>query len=467
MIEERIGVRQLTILVIHFMLGTSILIAPSNLAFVAKQDGWIAAILGISLVALSVYLYDILCKRYPKLTFTQIIEVVVGKWIGKLVSLLLFGYLFLLTSFLVRVAGNFITTQMLPETPIEAISIILIGVIIIAVAYGIETIARASELLFFPVLILLILLVLFLMPESKPTNVLPMLERGPKPVVVSAFYLFTLQEVAVFLMVYPRVSKPEKIRTAMIKGIAVGGIAVILTTLFCLLVLGTDLTERNLFASYSLAKKISVAQFLRVDAFMAIIWLIALFFKAAICYYGAVIALTQTLGLRRYRVLILPIGMLVMWLSIIVYSNIIEFLNFTPAIWSLYCSCFVVVLPILLIIIDRLRFGSKPGDQAKQQKIANQGQGQQVSNQAQPSGQPAAQGQLQNRPGQQPNESAQQAGEQMQPPQNTQGQSLDAQSQQQNRAEQHTDTQAQQPNAKQSDSSENLNNVPPPTIQPS
>ncbi|GMK38798.1 germination protein BB [Paenibacillus sp. CCS19] len=364
--EERIGVRQLTVLVIHFMLGTSILIAPSNLAFVAKQDGWLAAILGILIVAASVFLYDALAKRYPKLTYTGIIEVIFGKWIGKVISLLLFGYLFLLTAFLVRVAGNFITTQILPETPIEAVSIILLVVIVAAVGYGIETIARASEILFFPVLILLLLLVLFLLPESKPTNLLPMLERGPKPIVLSAFYLFTLQEVAVFLMLYPNVSKLEKRQMAMLKGIMIGGIAVILTTAFCLMVLGTELTERNLFASYSLAKKISVAQFLRVDAFMAIIWLIALFFKAAICYYGASVALAETIGIRRHRVLILPFGMLVMWLSIIVYQNIVEFLNFTPAIWSLYCSCFVVVLPIVLIIIDRLRFGSKPGGQAQQ-----------------------------------------------------------------------------------------------------
>ncbi|PWW00771.1 spore germination protein KB [Paenibacillus cellulosilyticus] len=456
--QERIGVRQLTILVIHFMLGTSILIAPSNLAYVAKQDGWIAAILGIALVAISVFLYEALAKRYPTLTFTAMIEVIVGKWIGKLISLLVFSYLFLLTAFLVRVAGNFITTQILPETPIEAVIVILLAVIVAAVAYGIETIARASEMLFFPVLILLVLLVLFLLPESKPENLLPMLERGPKPIILSGFYLFTLQEVAVFLMLYPNVSKPEKIRIAMLKGILVGGIAVILTTTFCLLVLGTQLTERNIFASYSLAKKISVAQFLRVDAFMAIIWLIALFFKAAISYYGASIALTETLGLRRYRVLILPLSMLVMWLSIVVYQNIVEFLNFTPAIWSLYCTCFVVVLPLLLIMIDRLRFGSKPGGQAKQG----------AQQQAQQSGQ---QGGSQS---QQPeNVQSQQAGVQAQPVQNAQAQQTVAQGQQQNGSEQQSAPGTQQKigvqaeiDGRQSQTNAVQNHVPPPTTQP-
>ncbi|MWC28079.1 GerAB/ArcD/ProY family transporter [Paenibacillus sp. MMS18-CY102] len=369
---ERIGLRQLSILVIHFMLGTSILIAPSNLAHVAKQDGWISATLGIMLVLGSVWLYDLLARRYPTLTFTQMIEHILGKWVGKIVSLMLFSYLFLLASFLVRVAGNFITTQMMPETPIESIHLILIIIIVIAVCYGIETIARASEMLFLPVTVLLVLLIIFLLPEIHFANLLPMFERGIAPVALSTFYLFTIQEVAVFLMIYPYVSKPGKTRSAMAVGVVVGGIAIILTTLLCLIVLGANLTERNIFASYSLAKKITVAHFLRVDAFMAIIWLVALFFKMAVTFYGSVLSLSQTLQLPRYRVLAMPLGFLLLWLSTIVYSNIVEFLNFTPGIWSIYSCCYVVLLPILLLIIGRIRFGrfQKPGAPASgQQKI--------------------------------------------------------------------------------------------------
>lgn len=354
----------MSILVFHFMLGTSILIAPSNLAFVSKQDGWISSIIGIVLVALSVLLYDLLMKRYPNKTLIQIIEIVLGRWIGKLVGLVLFGYLFLLTSFLIRVAGSFITTQVMPETPIEVVHIVLVIIVMIAVGYGIETIARAAELLFMPVLFLFVLLVIFLLPDIRFENLLPIMERGPKPVALASFNLFTIQEVIVCLMLYANFSKPEKFRRSLLSGVVVGGLAIVLTTALCILVLGTDLTERNIFASYSLAKKITVAKFLRVDAFMAIIWLIALFFKTAISYYGTIVALTQTLMLPRYKVLILPLGFLMLWLSIIVYSSIVEFLNFTPAIWSLYSTCHVVLLPIGLIIVDRLRFGSTPGGQA-------------------------------------------------------------------------------------------------------
>ncbi len=363
----------MSILVFHFMLGTSILIAPSNMAFVAKQDGWLASILGIALMMVTVFLYDSLMNRYPKKTLIEIIEIVLGKWIGKVIGLVMFGYLFLLTSFLVRVAGSFITTQVMPETPIEVVHIVLAIIVMIAVGYGIETIARAAELLFMPVLFLFVLLVIFLMPDIHFDNLLPIMERGPKPIALAAFNLFTIQEVLVFLMLYTNLSKPNKFRRTMLAGVTIGGGAIILTVTLCILVLGSDLTERNIFASYSLAKKISVAKFLRVDAFMAIIWLIALFFKTAISFYGAAVALKQTLSLHRYKVLILPLGFLMLWLSIIVYSSIVEFLNFTPAIWSLYSVCHVVLLPILLIVIDRIRFGNTPGGKAKLQSVPPSG----------------------------------------------------------------------------------------------
>lgn len=383
MLQEKIGTRQLAILVLHFMLGTSILIAPSSLAHVAKQDGWLSAIIGIMLVAGSVLIYNPLIKRYPALTFTQCIETILGRWIGKAIAILLFCYFFLLTSFLIRVAGNFIVAQMMPETPIELVHLVLVIVVMIAVAYGIETIARASELMFIPVLFLFLLLVVFLLPEIKVSNLFPVMEHGYKPIALSSFYLFSIQEIVVFLMLMPNVSKPDQTKPMLIKGVLVGGSVIFLTTLLCLLVLGAGLTERNIFASYSLAKKITVANFMRVDAFMAIIWLIALFFKTAICYYGASLSLSQTLGIGRYRVLILPLGLLVMWLSIIVYSNIVEFLNFTPTVWSLFSVCFVILLPVLLLIIDRMRFGSQPGGEQQGTKPAAPTQ--------QSSGQPADQ----------------------------------------------------------------------------
>ncbi len=69
MLEKgKLTVRQFSILVVLFTIGTSILLAPSLLFTRAKQDAWLAAILGLLAGLLAVWLYGTLGKRFPDLT---------------------------------------------------------------------------------------------------------------------------------------------------------------------------------------------------------------------------------------------------------------------------------------------------------------------------------------------------------------------------------------------------------------
>ncbi|WP_235550870.1 GerAB/ArcD/ProY family transporter [Paenibacillus sp. Soil787] len=303
MLEKgKISARQYTVLVILYTIGTSILIVPSSLATVAKQDGWIASILGIGAGLLSVLLYHALGNRFPNMTLAEYSERILGKWLGKTVSLLFISFIFLLASFLLRVVGNFMTTHIMPETPIEVVHIVFISVVILAVRLGLENIGRASEIFLPWVIILFLLLVGFLSPKIKIDNIQPVLEGGIKPVVLAAFYFFSLQELVVFLMLFPYVNRTKKARNAFLAGTWIGGIFVIITTVMSTLVLGTDFTVRNMYPSYTLAKQINVGNFLqRAEAILAVIWLITIFFKLAVCFYVIALGLAQTLKLKDYR----------------------------------------------------------------------------------------------------------------------------------------------------------------------
>ncbi|XEC95558.1 GerAB/ArcD/ProY family transporter [Paenibacillus tarimensis] len=120
----KIGVRQFMILVILFSVGTSILLAPSLLASEAKQDAWIAGILGVGVGLLSVWLYNTLGNLFPNKTLVEYSEEILGKWIGKAISLVFFIFIFTLTALVLRNLGDFMTTQIMPETPIEFLHII-------------------------------------------------------------------------------------------------------------------------------------------------------------------------------------------------------------------------------------------------------------------------------------------------------------------------------------------------------
>lgn len=354
----KIGVRQFTVLVIIFNIGSSILVAPSGLASGAKQDAWIAAILGVGVSLLLVGLYNALGSRFPDRTLAEYSEVIFGKWLGKMVSLLFFSYFFILAALLLREIGDFMTTQIMPQTPIQSIHIIFLGIVIMATRLGLEPMTRASEILFPWVILLFLFLVFFLTPQMEFTKMQPVLAEGIKPVLRATFTFLGLPflELVVFLMIYPYVNRTKEARTAFWAGTLIGGTVLILISAATILVIGPDLTARQIFPSYVLAKKINIGNFLqRVEAIMAGIWFITIFFKLSICFYASSLGLAQTLQLKDYRFLTLPLGMILLVLSLVSSPNFVYFKTFVAEIWTPYSLTYGLFLPLLMLGVTIFR----------------------------------------------------------------------------------------------------------------
>ena len=258
MIEKgKINLRQFAILTMLFSLGSTILIVPSALTAVSKQDGWISAIVGVLLGMLLIGLYTALGSRYPKQSLVQYSETILGAWLGKIVALLFFSFFFLLSSLVLRNVGDFITTIVMPETPIQIVHWIFVLAVLMAVSLGLEVIARSSEIFLPWVVFLLLILIVFLVPQIQFDRIQPVFESGTKAILHGSLSIISIPylELTVFLMLYPYVNHPEKIGPSYLKGGVLGGLVIIIVTMLCVFVLGWDFTARHTFPSYTLAKK--------------------------------------------------------------------------------------------------------------------------------------------------------------------------------------------------------------------
>nr|WP_051029607.1 GerAB/ArcD/ProY family transporter [Brevibacillus massiliensis] len=147
----KISARQFFVLVAFYSIGTSILIIPGPLAEMVKQDAWIAGIAGVGISLLLVWLYSSLGSRLPELTLVEMCEKILGKWLGKAVSATFVFFALIEAAELLYFLGDFLTTQIMPRTPPEAINILVFTVVILAVRLGLEPLARTAEI-FFPIL---------------------------------------------------------------------------------------------------------------------------------------------------------------------------------------------------------------------------------------------------------------------------------------------------------------------------
>ncbi|WP_141430991.1 endospore germination permease [Bacillus sp. 03113] len=354
----KISSRQLLILVILFNIGTTILLAPGSLASIAKQDAWIASLVGSGAGLLLVGFYILLGKLFPGLTLIQICEKVLGRWIGKFVSILYISYFFMICPFLLFQVGNFMATAIMPETPIEAIFILFMAIVIMGTRLGLETFTRSAEV-FFPFIMLgLFILYITLSPQMQWANIQPIMEANIKTILKANYHYMSILylQLPVFLMLAPFVNQKKAAGKALFWGTLIGGIITPLITFLAISVLGADMTSRNLFTTFALAKKIDIGKFLtRIEIILAGIWLLSIFFKLVICFYGTLLGTAQWLELKNYQVLAFPIGFILIAFTHLSLPNVVYFYIFSSKIWPSYTLMFGLFFPFLLLVVMAIR----------------------------------------------------------------------------------------------------------------
>ncbi|MDR9793212.1 endospore germination permease [Aeribacillus pallidus] len=348
----KITANQYKMLVLLFTIGSSILVAPTALVNDAKQDAWIATIFTVIISILLVLMYIKIYSIFPNMTLVEICELLLGKWIGKFAVALFLMYAFILSGALLREIGDFTTTQMMPDTPIDAIHIVFMGVVVMATLLGLEVIGRSSEIISLWLFILLAIYFIAILPQIKIGNLQPILGEGMKPILFGFYHFISLSylELIVFLMIAPFVNHQKGAKKGFLVGVIIGGILLTFVVMFSILVLGVENTARQIYPSYALARKIEIGKFFqRVEVIMAGIWFLSIFYKLTISFYAFVLGLSQLFKIKDYRSITLPISMMLIVYAIVFHPNIVHFFEFVHNIWPLYSLTIGLLFPLILL----------------------------------------------------------------------------------------------------------------------
>ncbi|OMI06734.1 hypothetical protein BTA30_01610 [Bacillus swezeyi] len=120
--------------------------------------------------------------RFPGLPLCEINEKLFGKWIGKTVSLLFVTMPLIDTADLLYSAGNVVKTEMMPETPITPLKILMAVILLLGVRVRFETISRAVEIFVVLFIALFIIFMVLITPEIDFNNIQPIFETDLKTI---------------------------------------------------------------------------------------------------------------------------------------------------------------------------------------------------------------------------------------------------------------------------------------------
>jgi len=350
---------QLFALTASFTCGSSILVASSTAAGLARQDAWISMLLSLVFGFVEIGAIFFLWSHYPDMTYVEMIKQIFGRWIGSVIAAGFVFFCFLSASQILWYLGNFMTIQVMPETPLYFINLVCLVTIVIGLLYGLEAISRSYEIFIQFVSVLFILSILLVMPNAKIENLLPIFAKGITPVLKGAFYLtsFLAFPAIILLMIFPaNADNTVKARGSFIKGYLWGEFLVFVSIVVTISVLGSRITASLQYPVFILAKEINLgAIFTRLEFIIAAVWITTLLSRGILYFYATVTGLAQLLGLKDPRRIILPMALIILVLSGIAFADVIYQSVWDTFVWPPFAATFGLLLPAVMVVGSYIR----------------------------------------------------------------------------------------------------------------
>ena len=360
MIEKgKISSRQFYFLIFCLLLSNSLYNLPTSTITSGGRDVWQVWLVALGIDVIAAVVLYILGRRYPNQTMFEYSESILGKYMGKLAGIIFALFFMVMGSIMLRVLGDFLTTTLMPETPIVAFEIIFLLVSAYAVKSGLEVVARLSELIG-PVLILSLLAVdLFNVKWVQLERLQPMFQHTPAQIVKASLLPGSWFGVCIAMGVFMAYhNKPQETLKVKLAAVVTGVFLLTLTLLEAITVLGYELCTRQLYVVFRLAQMTQVGDFIeRLEFLEVLIWLGGGFISITILFYQSTLGFAQVLKLKKYQPLLPFVGVTIFVLSLILFHGVTDRVNFLEGSFPYFALSVEGLLTTILLMISFLRHG--------------------------------------------------------------------------------------------------------------
>lgn len=325
---------------IYFILrATSLGISFALIVRFAKQDSWLAIIIGTIIGIIPVLLVEYIAKYESDKTFVDKIKIVFPKSYKIISTIMLIGF-FTITIINFSNLTTLITSQFLSKTPNIVIAIVFIIPIALLITKDNKIIARVSLILFYASIFLFLMSLLGFLNQLDLSNLKPALTN---PILPSAYYYLSFNIMPIFLILF----FPNKdIIPCLKKGYLLSSITIFIIIITTLAILGPDLTLLYQYPQFHILKRL-YQDFLtfRLENIFAVQFIFDIFIFCVVCLKNCNHLLNFHQG---YKQIIIPIILLIIT-TLLFATNTVSYTNMIINI-SLIFSIFFAFLILLFSI---------------------------------------------------------------------------------------------------------------------
>lgn len=342
--------------IISTIIGVGVLPLPRFASEAADTGGPLVTAAAILLAFFGLWLITALGQRFPDQSIFHYSEDILGRWPGRLGSILLILFFTILSAMTAREFGEVVVTAVLKKTPLEIIVAIMLFLAAISARNDVVTFTFVHE--FFMPFILApgLMIIFFSLKNADPLYLQPMLGNEPYGFWEGVLTIAALfQGTFIISILIPSMRQPQKAMRAGLIGMAIASGFYLLTVAATIAVFGPEETKQTLWPTLELARATSLpANVLeRLDAIFLIIWVTAVFTTLLSSYYLTIHGLSNLLRLKDHKLFtffLLPFVFVVSMTT----PNVLDLYAFIRFIGKMGLAL-TILYPLLLLVTAWIR----------------------------------------------------------------------------------------------------------------
>ncbi|MGE6486872.1 GerAB/ArcD/ProY family transporter [Paenisporosarcina sp. NPDC076898] len=344
---------QLVLLVISFIYGSSLLMAPGITAAASYRDAWISMLLAVVMGLLLNVFWMMLLKRYNYLSIFSIVENVTGKWVGMFINLLIVFYGIHLAAYIVRNLSNFMVINVIPDSNEWTYQIMIILLAIYSCYYGLNNMASVNEFLLPWMLLLFGVSVALIANKFDISQLKPVLNESFLSITHGAYNTLGFPFIEIILLgaVFTFVTQKEKLMKSYLMAILSAGFILVFTVFLTVGTEGPYMVTRITYSTYAMMKDITIIElFERVEVVIAVVWIFGILVKICLCLFAVLKGLQHISKHENYHPFLLPVGIITWVMSNEIHRNTRDFTDFVAKYWTLWWFTLYVILVLIMMI---------------------------------------------------------------------------------------------------------------------
>jgi spore germination protein KB len=351
--EGKISVFE-AICITTFIITTKIFFtSPSYLVKHAGTASWYCTIISCITSIIFFLLIYLLMKRFIGKNIVEIFEIVLGKYFGKLLSLLFCAYGLYYSGSNLREFVEMIKAYNLPYSPPSVIFSIFIATVCLITYFGLNGISRISVIYFYPVIAGFILILLLASPNYDVDYLKPYLGYGlGNSLTIGFLRSSAYEEVFILTIIINSMQSIKAFKKSGIISLIIAGIAFSISLICYLMTFGYIMGSENLSGIFQLSKIIYFNRFFqRLESVFLFIWVISSVIAASISFYITIIIYCKTFNIQEHKPLILPFAAL-LFLVAILPNSLSEVIDINLVLIRQYSLFLVYFIPVLVLLLS-------------------------------------------------------------------------------------------------------------------